>query len=109
MVQNPQNVSKNIPSGRIIFHSKVQNLAVFSIVYMIRLRFSGPRELFKRRFRAHGKWPAASEDYSYRISECREAVRAQLLRDSTDSGWEWKHFCSACRSSGQSGLEDAGR
>ena len=47
-----QNVAKKIPFGRIIphFSSNVQNLTVFSIVYMIRIRFFGPRELIKRFF-----------------------------------------------------------
>ena len=38
-----QNVSKNS-----FFSSKVQNLTVFSIIYMI--RFFGPGELIQRRF-----------------------------------------------------------
>ena len=33
-----------------ILSLKVQNLAVFSIIYMIRIRFFGPRELIERRF-----------------------------------------------------------
>ena len=39
------------------------------------------------------------------VSECREGVRALLLRDSTDSGWELRHFCSTC----WSGFRDVGR
>ena len=35
-----------------IFSSKVQNLTVFSIIYMIRIRFFGPRELVQRYFSA---------------------------------------------------------
>ena len=37
---------KKIPVGRIIliFSAKVQNLAVFSFIYMIRIRFFGPGE-----------------------------------------------------------------
>ena len=35
-----------------IFSSKVQNLTVFSIIYMIRIRFFGPRELVQKYFRA---------------------------------------------------------
>ena len=42
------------------------------------------------------KWSAASVGFSYRVSECREVVRAQLLRDSTDGGG-WRHFCSTCK------------
>ena len=52
--ESAQNVSKKIPVGRIIppfFSSKVQNLTVFSIIYMIRIRFSG-RELIQNGFRA---------------------------------------------------------
>ena len=30
------------------FSSKVQNLTVFSIIYMIRIRFFGPEELFQK-------------------------------------------------------------
>ena len=53
-----RNVSKKIPSGRIILHfsSKAQNLTVFSIIYMIRIRFSGRANLIRERFRAHGTW-----------------------------------------------------
>ena len=43
-----QNVSKKIPVGRFIppfCSSKVQNLTVFLIIYMIRIRFFGPGEL----------------------------------------------------------------
>ena len=52
-----QNVSKKIPFGRIIppfFSAKVQNLAVFSFIYMIRIRFFGPGELIQRTFGEHG-------------------------------------------------------
>ena len=35
-----------------IFSSKVQNLTVFSIIYMIRIRFFGPQELIQKHFRA---------------------------------------------------------
>ena len=35
-----------------IFSSKVQNLTVFSIIYMIRIRFFGPGELNQKGFRA---------------------------------------------------------
>ena len=43
---------KKIPFRRIIppFSAKVQNLAVFSIIYMIRIRFFGPRELNQKGF-----------------------------------------------------------
>ena len=38
-----QNVSKKSPSDELLLHfsSKVQNLTVFSIIYMIRIRFFG--------------------------------------------------------------------
>ena len=41
-----QNVSKKILSDELFLHffSKVQNLTVFSIIYMIRIRFFGPGE-----------------------------------------------------------------
>ena len=47
-----QNVSQKIPFGRVIpsFFSKVQNLTVFSIFYMIRIRFFGPGESVQRTF-----------------------------------------------------------
>ena len=50
-----QHVSKKIPVGRIVppfFPSKVQNLTVFSIIYMIRIRFFGPGELIQNGFSA---------------------------------------------------------
>ena len=34
------------------FSAKVQNLTVFSFIYMIRIRFFGPRELNQKGFRA---------------------------------------------------------
>ena len=34
-----------------IFSSRAQNLTVFSIVYLIRIRFFGPRDLFPKGFR----------------------------------------------------------
>ena len=34
------------------FSAKVQNLTVFSIIYMIRIRFFGPGELIQNGFRA---------------------------------------------------------
>ena len=37
-----QNVSKKNPFGRIIPPFFFENLTVFSIIYMIRIRFSGP-------------------------------------------------------------------
>ena len=45
-------LKKQIPFGRIIppFFSKVQNLTVFSIVYMIRIRFFGPGEQIQKHF-----------------------------------------------------------
>ena len=44
-----QNVSKKTLSDELFLHfsSKVQNLTVFSIIYMIRIRFFGPGELFQ--------------------------------------------------------------
>ena len=48
-----QNVSKKNPfrtNYSSIFSAKVQNLAVFSILYMIRIRFFGPRELIQNYF-----------------------------------------------------------
>ena len=48
-----QNASKKNPfrtNYSSIFPSKVQNLTVFSIIYMIRIRFFGPRELNQNYF-----------------------------------------------------------
>ena len=48
-----QNVSLKNPcrtNYSSIFSSKVQNLTVFSIIYMIRTRFFGPGELIQRYF-----------------------------------------------------------
>ena len=43
-----QNVSKKNPfPTKISFSSRVQNLTVFSIIYMIRIRFFGPGELIQ--------------------------------------------------------------
>ena len=50
-----QNVSKKNPrrtNYSSIFSSKVQNLTVFSIIYMIRIRFFGPVELIQNGFSA---------------------------------------------------------
>ena len=50
-----QNVSKKNPRRTnyfSIFSAKVQNLAVFSFIYMIRIRFFGPQELIQNGFRA---------------------------------------------------------
>ena len=48
-----QNVSKknSFRTNYSSFSSKVQNLTVFSIIYMIRIRFFGPRELIQNGFR----------------------------------------------------------
>ena len=49
-----QNVSKKKNPFRMnyssIFSAKVQNLTVFSIIYMIRIRFFGPGELIQNYF-----------------------------------------------------------
>ena len=50
-----QNVSKKNhrrTNCSSIFPSKVQNLTVFSIIYMIRIRFFGPGELIQNGFSA---------------------------------------------------------
>ena len=49
-----QNVSKKSLSDEffLCFTSKVQNLTVFSMIYMIRIPFFGPGELIQRYFRA---------------------------------------------------------
>ena len=61
MFQNPQTRQMNQPNmfrkkkntvGRFLppFSEKVQNLVVFSFIYMIRIRFFGPRELNQKGF-----------------------------------------------------------
>ena len=48
-----QNVSKKIPfrtNYSSIFYAKVQNLTVFSFIYMIRIRYFGPGELIQNYF-----------------------------------------------------------
>ena len=61
MFENPQTRQMNDPkmfrknlfrTNYSSFSSKVQNLTVFSVISMIRIRFFGPGELFQRRFRA---------------------------------------------------------
>ena len=51
-----QNVSKKkkSPSDELFLHfsEKVQNLTVFPIIYMIRIRYFGPRESIQNGFRA---------------------------------------------------------
>ena len=47
-----ENVSEKNPCHSSIFPSKVQNLTVFSIIYMIRIRFFGPQELIQNGFSA---------------------------------------------------------
>ena len=52
-----QNVSKKkkktlLDESFFFFSSKIQNLTVFSIIYMVRIRFFGPRELIWKEFRA---------------------------------------------------------
>ena len=55
-----QNVSKKNPfqtNYSSFFSEKVQNLTVFSIIYMIRIRFFGPGELIQNYFRrAQKSW-----------------------------------------------------
>ena len=48
-----QNVSKKSLSNELLLHfsSRIQNLTVFSIIYMIRIRFFGWRELNQNGFR----------------------------------------------------------
>ena len=76
---------------------------------LARLRCAGAPRYGGVGWRRDDKRCATSVGHSYRVSECREAVRTQLLRDSTDSGRRWRHFCSTCKSSDRSGLWDAGK
>ena len=81
-------------------------------------RLQAHSSAFKQMWRGSSVWrswlgtddkrSAASVGHSYRVSECREVVRAQLLRDSADSGGECRHFCSTCETGCRSGLRDAG-
>ena len=64
MFQDPQTRQMNLPKvfGKnpfrtnysSIFSPKVQNVTVFSIIYMIRIRLSGRWKLITESFRAHG-------------------------------------------------------
>ena len=56
LAQNVSKKKKNLSDELCLhFSSKVQNLTVFSIIYMIRIRFFGPGELIQRYFfRPHG-------------------------------------------------------
>ena len=49
-----QNVSKKSFSDELFLHfsSKVQKLTVFSIIYMLQIRFLGSQELIQKHFRA---------------------------------------------------------
>ena len=64
-----QNVSKKNPrrtNYSSIFSAKVQNLTVFSFIYMIRIRFFGPGELIQNGFRA--------AQYGFLLSSMSERV-----------------------------------
>ena len=67
-----QNVlKKKSPSDELFLHfsSKVQNLTVFSIIYMIRIRFFGPGELIQNGFRvARYLWSPHSRDVRICVS-----------------------------------------
>ena len=59
------------PSDELFLHfsAKVQNLAVFSFIYMIRIRFFGPGELIQKYFRAaRYKCPSASDNQAETIA-----------------------------------------
>ena len=55
--------------------------------------------------RDRGKFEHAVRSFS---GPRREVVRAQLWRDSTDSGWVCRHCCSTCKNSCRSGLGTQG-
>ena len=79
--QEKKNVSNHNPPDGIsskcfekilfgrIFRSKVQNLTVFSIIHMIRIRFIGPRELIKRYFSAAQYQGADSDTEQLALTE----------------------------------------
>ena len=47
----PKMFRKSLSDELFLFCSKVQNLTVFSIIHMIRIRFFGSGELIQNRFR----------------------------------------------------------
>ena len=66
-----QDVSKKSLSDELLLHfsSKVQNLTVFSIIYMIRIRFSGRENQFREHFGLHstqGHVPERAEELGTR-------------------------------------------
>ena len=76
-----QNVSKKNPfrtNYSSIFSAKVQNLAVFSFIYMIRIRFFGPQELIQNGFRA---LPSVC---GFKTSPCVRSKRPRVYRHEQD-------------------------
>ena len=84
---------KKIPVGRIIpsFSAKVQNLTVFSFIYMIRIRFFGPGELIKKGFRAAQYMTSDGQEKTYYAAKmCK--WEHQLCHDAYQKSWskDWK-------------------
>ena len=93
---------KNFPDELFLhFSSKVQNLTVFSIIYMIRIRFFGPGELNQRTFpatrlfrRLDGGFATfrkrdghSRKDVFLTFDVCTWEERAEKCCDLADGGW----------------------
>ena len=72
-----------------IFSSKVQNLTVFSIIHMIRIRFFGPQELIQKHFRAVRESTTMRDDQTY----CGNSQKYVLNLESLQKQQQ-KHPCS---------------
>ena len=77
-----QNVSKKNPfqtNYSSIFSAKVQNLAVFSFIYMIRIRFFGPQELIQNGFRAE-RYAVVKQAENFRVRELVKKIESHPHR-----------------------------
>ena len=89
-----QNVSKKNPfrtNYSPIFPSKVQNLTVFPIIYMIRIRFFGPGELIQNEFSAAQYRPTSLQLASLKKFSSPTAPRRASGRFDELAGrwWQW--------------------
>ena len=92
---SPKRFEKKITVGRIFlcFNAKVQNLNVFWIIYMIRIRFFGPRELIQKYFRA-ARYPywsgCVAREENWRLLECPiRGDMCQILGRDSQSSLYW--------------------
>ena len=88
-----QNVSKKIPFGRIrLFSLKVQNLTVFSFIYMIRIRFFGSGELNQSglgpaQYLLHFLWTLLTTRTSSQVMSPTPTTSRRLTSSLTQSPW----------------------